>query len=189
MQGRTLGKLCLLLQLALSSTERVALAEDWICEREMAAAAASEEIPLGVLYAVAMTETGRRGKLHPYALNIQGRTVFAASKDEALAEFIRARREGKSLIDLGCMQINFRYHGAEFTSVAQMLEPAVNVRYAAHFLKELRRREGSWAMAVARYHAGPDNDPAQKRYICAVIQNLVTTGFGAWTPSAREFCR
>ena len=62
-----------------------------------------------------------------------------------------------------------------------MLEPATNVDYAARFLQELKAREGTWTMAVARYHAGPDNDPAQKRYVCRVIANLVATGFGAWT--------
>lgn len=160
-----------------------------ICEREMTAAAAAEHVPLGVLYAVALTETGRKGALHPYALNIEGRTVFAASMSDALAEFKRARRDGRTLIDLGCMQINHHYHGAEFKSVEAMFDPAENVRYAARFLKSLRQREGSWAMAVARYHAGPDNDPAQKRYICAVIRNLVASGFGAWTVEARTFCK
>lgn len=155
----------------------------------MTAAALSEGIPLGILYAVAMTETGRKGNLHPYALNVEGKTIFAASRDEALAQFSTARKSGKKLIDLGCMQINHYYHGAEFSSVAEMLDPAANVRYAARFLKSLHKREGSWAMAVARYHAGPDNDPAQKRYICAVIANLVATGFGAWTPASRQFCR
>jgi len=43
-------------------------------------------------------------------------------------------------------------------------------------------------MAVARYHAGPNNDPAQKRYVCAVIANMVATGFGAMTTNARSFC-
>lgn len=160
-----------------------------ICEREMSIAAAAENVPLGVLYAVAMTETGHKGKLQPYALNIEGKSVVASSKQEALAEFVSARRSGKVLIDLGCMQINHHYHGAEFSSVQAMLDPRTNVRYAAHFLRVLRLREGSWAMAVARYHAGPDNDPAQKRYICAVIGNLAATGFGSWTPQARRFCR
>jgi soluble lytic murein transglycosylase-like protein len=160
-----------------------------ICEREMVAAAADEGIPLGVLYAVGLTETGRKGQLQPYALNVEGRSVLAASRDEALKEFRQARNEGKKLIDLGCMQINHHYHGKEFRSVADMLEPRGNVQYAARFLRELKAREGSWAMAVARYHAGPNNDPAQKRYICAVIRNLVATGFGAWTPKARKFCR
>ena len=60
------------------------------------------------------------------------------------------------------MQINHYFHAEPFASVKAMLDPAANVDYAARFLKELRSREGSWTMAVARYHAGPNNDPAQK---------------------------
>ncbi|MEI8177505.1 transglycosylase SLT domain-containing protein [Aestuariivirga sp.] len=179
----------LLMGVLFEATATAAARTNNICEREMISAAVTEGVPLGVLYAVAMTESGRKGMLHPYALNIEGRTVFASSKREALLEFARARDSGKVLIDLGCMQINHHYHGQEFSSVDAMLEPATNVRYAARFLRDLRHREGSWAMAVARYHAGPNNNPAQKRYICAVIRNLVTTGFGGWTPQARQFCR
>ena len=154
----------------------------------MIAASRAEDIPLGVLYAVGLTETGRNGSLHAYSLNIEGKTVIASSAREAMEHFSMARRDGKRLIDLGCMQINHHYHGSEFSSVEAMLDPHHNVAYAARFLKKLRQREGSWAMAVARYHAGPDNDPAQKRYICAVIRNLVATGFGKWTPASHSFC-
>ena len=93
------------------------------------------------------------------------------------------------LIDVGCMQINHHYHADAFASVTEMFDPHKNVDYAAHFLTRLRQREGSWTMAVARYHAGPNNDPAQKRYVCAVIANMVATGFGAMTPNARSFLR
>ncbi len=186
--GLLLGSGVLSLAL-LSNSPRPAVAEqENICEREMIAASEAEDVPLGVLYAVGLTETGRRGSLHPYALNIEGKSVFAESKGAALAQFTEARREGKTLIDLGCMQINHHYHGAEFDSPSAMLEPRSNVRYAARFLKQLRQREGNWTMAVARYHAGPNNNPAQKRYICAVIRNLAVTGFGSWTPEARHFC-
>lgn len=160
-----------------------------VCEAEMMGAAEKYDIPLGVLYAVGMTETGRKGSLHPFALNIEGKSVFAGSADEALKVFARARKRGAKLIDLGCMQINHHYHGREFESPRDMLTPALNVTYAAKFLKQLRKREGSWTMAVARYHAGPNNNPAQKRYICAVIRNLVASGFGAWTPEAKRFCK
>ncbi len=56
------------------------------------------------------------------------------------------------------------------------------------FLARLHARHDTWYMAVARYHAGPDNDPAQKRYVCRVIANMVATGFGKWTGNARSFC-
>lgn len=158
------------------------------CEREILQAAAKYDVPTGILYAVGLTETGRKGSLQPYALNIAGRAVFARSVQHALEEFEAARREGVKLIDMGCMQINHHYHGDRFADPAQMLDPARNVDYAARFLVQLKRRHQTWSMAVARYHAGPNNDPAQKRYVCRVITNMVATGFGAWTQAAREFC-
>lgn len=159
------------------------------CEREMARAAAKYDVPLGMLYAVGLTETGRGDSLRPYALNIAGDAIYDIDKAEALRLFNNARARGVSLIDVGCMQINHRYHAKNFTSVEAMLEPRANVEYAAQFLTELKQREGSWTMAIARYHAGPDNDAAQKRYVCRVIHNMVATGFGEWTPEAQSFCR
>lgn len=135
-----------------------------------------------------LAETGRKGSLQPYALNIEGKAVFARSMDDAIRTFERARNNGVKLIDLGCMQINHHYHADQFDNVRQMLDPRRNVEYAARFLAELKRRHGSWSMAVARYHAGPKNDPAQKRYVCRVIANLAATGFGKWTEQARQFC-
>lgn len=158
------------------------------CEREIRKAARRHTVPLGVLYAVGLTETGRGGLLQPNAMNIEGESYFARSPQDAVRRFNEARAQGYRLIDIGCMQINHHYHHHAFRSVAHMLDPAANVDYAARFLRRLRKREGSWTMAVARYHAGPDNDPAQKRYVCRVIDRLVSTGFGAWTPEARVFC-
>lgn len=170
-------------------TPRPAVAAAGVCEAEILSAARAYGVPPGILYSVGLTETGRKGALYPYALNIEGRTVYAKSRDAAISEFERARAEGKSLIDLGCMQINHHYHGAEFISVTAMLDPRANVDYAARFLARLHARHETWTMAVARYHAGPNNNPAQKRYVCRVIANLVATGYGAWTPEAKTFCR
>ncbi|QXX74701.1 hypothetical protein MHY1_01517 [Methylovirgula sp. HY1] len=155
----------------------------------MMRAAQKYGVPLGVLYAVGLTETGRRGSLSPYALNIEGPSFFPRSLPDALRLYAQARKEGVKLIDIGCMQINHLYHGSHFRSVAEMFDPHENVDYAAQFLKELRLKEGSWTLAAARYHAGPDNNPAQKQYVCAVITNMVASGFGRWTPNARNFCR
>jgi soluble lytic murein transglycosylase-like protein len=155
----------------------------------MALAAQKYGVPLGMLYAVGLTETGRSDSLQPYALNIDGRAFYDDAKGEALTRFRSALAAGAKLIDVGCMQINHYFHGRNFRSVEQMFEPAANVDYAARFLKELKAREGTWTMAVARYHAGPDNDPAQKRYVCRVIANMVATGFGAWTIQSQAFCQ
>jgi soluble lytic murein transglycosylase-like protein len=154
----------------------------------MARAARDYGVPTGVLYAVALTETGAGGRLAPWALNIEGRTVIAATRTEALAAFDEARARGHTLIDLGCMQVNHHYHHRAFPSVEAMFDPAANVRYAARFLRDLHRRTGSWTGAVARYHAGPANVIAQARYICRVTRHLIAQGFGRWTPEAKQFC-
>ncbi|MDO9428527.1 MAG: transglycosylase SLT domain-containing protein [Methylobacterium sp.] len=160
-----------------------------VCEREMASAATKHGVPLGVLYAVGLTESGNRGSLQPYAMNIAGKAYFGTNAADVLARLAEAQRGGVKLVDLGCMQINHHYHRAKFASLEGMIDPAQNVEYATRFLKELKAREGSWTLAVARYHAGPNNNPAQKTYVCRVIANMVASGFGTWTPGARSFCQ
>jgi soluble lytic murein transglycosylase-like protein len=159
------------------------------CEREMARAAAASGVPLNVLYSVGLTETGRRGELGPYDMNVDGREVHSGSLGEAMARFAAARAEGAKFIDVGCMQINVHFHGENFRSLAEMFDPAKNVDYAANFLKGLRAEAGSWTLAVARYNAGPGNPAAERTYVCAVIRNMVASGFGQWTDGARALCR
>jgi soluble lytic murein transglycosylase-like protein len=159
------------------------------CEREMTRAAAQNGVPLNVLYSVGLTETGRRGELSPYDMNIDGQDVHSASLPEAMARFHQAKGRGAKLIDIGCMQINQYWHGSDFRSLSEMFDPARNVEYAASFLKVLRAEEGSWTLAVARYNAGPGNASAEKTYVCAVIRNMVASGFGRWTANARALCQ
>lgn len=174
--------------LATASFTSDALASAGACEREIQAAAAKYGVPEGILYSVGLTETGRKGSLYAYAMNVEGKAYYPASTQEALAVFEAAQREGRKLIDIGCMQINHHFHGENFSSAQEMFEPRRNVEYAAKFLRNLHGRHETWTMAVARYHAGPNNDPAQKKYVCRVISNLVVTGYGKWTPNASTFC-
>lgn len=159
-----------------------------VCERYVSRAARDYGIPISVLYAVGLTESGKKGKLNPYAMNIEGEPRFPDTVESALHELRDAQRRGIRLIDVGCMQINHYYHRENFPSDRAMFDPAQNVEYAASFLKSLKAKHKTWAMAVARYHAGPDNDVAQKQYVCRVIRNMVATGGGKWTPAAKAFC-
>jgi soluble lytic murein transglycosylase-like protein len=158
------------------------------CEREIARAAARYDIPLAVFYAVGLNETGWKGRLQPYSMNVDGRAVASATLADALARFYAAKAAHARMIDIGCMQINHHYHAEHFASLEAMFDPAQNIDYAARFLHDLKQRERTWTMAVARYNAGPDNNPAQKRYVCGVMTKMVTSGFGAWTESAKNFC-
>lgn len=160
-----------------------------MCEREIHSAAQRYGIPEGILYSVGLTETGRKGSLYPYALNIEGKPFFPATEEDALRQVAAAKMAGAKLIDIGCMQINQYFHGENFPSIKAMFDPRANVEYAAKFLQALHNQHETWTMAVARYHAGPNNNPAQKVYVCRVIANLVATGYGKWTSNAANFCQ
>jgi soluble lytic murein transglycosylase-like protein len=160
-----------------------------MCEREMTRAAALNDVPLNVLYSVGLTETGRKGELSPFDMNIDGKDVHSTSAAEAMARFDQAKARGAKLIDIGCMQINHHWHAADFASLREMFDPVRNVEYAARFLKTLRAEEGSWTLAVARYNAGPNNPAAERTYVCAVIHNMIASGFGRWTANASALCR
>jgi soluble lytic murein transglycosylase-like protein len=164
-------------------------AQPELCEEQMTRAAQQHDIPLNILYSVGLTETGQRGTLRPYDMNVDGRPVHSDTLEEALQRFALERARGAKLIDIGCMQINHRWHASHFSSLSEMFDPAHNVEYAANFLKTLKAQEGNWTFAVARYNAGPDNPKAQKIYVCAVIAHMVASGMGEWTPNARTFCR
>ena len=145
-------------------------------------------VPMGVFYAVGLVESGHKGLLDPYAMNIDGRPVFAGSLERALKIVADAKAAGARLIDVGCMQVNEHYHGRNFSSLREMFDPVANIEYASRFLRELQARHRTWTLAVARYHAGPDKTIEQKRYVCAVAGRMVATGLARWTENARAFC-
>lgn len=109
----------------------------------------SYAIPSGLLKSITSVESGNK----PYALNIEGKTIIANSKEEAARIVRYYQNEGITNIDLGIAQINLRWHGKHFSSISEMLEPKSNLEYAAKFLNELYRKHGSWNKAVRHYHS------------------------------------
>lgn len=106
-------------------------------------------IPAGLLGAIALVESGYK----PYALNIAGRSLIAENKSEALYRVKKALAEGITNIDVGVMQINWRWHNENFDSLEKMLEPKANIDYAADLLLALRGKHGDWHTAIRRYHS------------------------------------
>ena len=108
---------------------------------------------------MALAESGRwladEGTTRPWPWTITSGSdsFFLPSKPDALRKVHELLSQGRSNIDVGCMQINLGYHGAAFGSIAEALEPAANVAYGAQFLKQLREETRSWARATARYHS------------------------------------
>jgi hypothetical protein len=64
-------------------------------------------------------------------------------------------------VDIGLMQINWKFHGRHFESVAQLFEPEVNVKYAAQYLQKLLREHQTIEQAVAFYHSNTQSYQAK----------------------------
>lgn len=128
------------------------------CESLAEAAARQEGIPPGLLSAIARTESGRGDgaggiEAWPWTLNQGGKGSFHDSRDAAMDHLQNLLAQGVQNVDIGCMQLNYRWHHDGFPSVAAMMEPEQNTRYAARFLRALHDRYGSWEAATAAYHS------------------------------------
>lgn len=106
-------------------------------------------IPHGLLKSIAIVESN----INPHALNIAGKAFYGQNKEETRREVQKYLKRGVTSIDVGCMQLNYKYHGKNFTSVTHMLEPEANIEYAAKFLHSLYKDTGSWGGAVGKYHS------------------------------------
>jgi len=128
-----------------------------LCEAAASRAAQETGIPADVLSAIALTETGRMigGRLRPWpwAANLEGQGHWFDTAEDALAFAHEQLAAGRHSFDLGCFQINWRWHGAQFTSPRALLDPMEGARYAARFLHRLHTEFGSWEAAAGAYHS------------------------------------
>ena len=128
-----------------------------LCEAAARSAAAQTGVPLEVLQAIALTETGRRSggavRPWPWAVNLEGAGHWFSSNDEAVAFARTAAGSGATSFDVGCFQINFRWHGVNFPSIEAMFQPEDNALYAARFLQALHDETGDWSLAAGAYHS------------------------------------
>jgi soluble lytic murein transglycosylase-like protein len=106
-----------------------------------------------ILWAVAKAESNYKGGPWPWTINVNGKGYYFPSQEKA-KKFLKALAPDKKYkVDVGCMQINWGYHGEDFPYLAKMLNPRANITYAAHFLKRLYQETGNWAKAIAAYHS------------------------------------
>lgn len=128
-----------------------------ICDRAAQQAAQNSGVPLAVLMSIARVETGTpiAGALTPWpwAANVAGKGYFFPNMDEAVAFSAQLIDAGNINFDVGCFQINLRWHSKGFTSLENAFDPAANANYAAGFLARLYQDTGNWSDAVAAYHS------------------------------------
>lgn len=125
-----------------------------LCRDAAATAATETSVPYDVLIAVATVETGRNNQPWPWTVNFGGQGHWYDSVADAARSVDQAVRDGATNIDLGCFQLNYRWHASAFSSAEDMLDPERNATYAAEYLMRHFANTGDWALAAAAYHSG-----------------------------------
>lgn len=147
-------------------------------------------IPDNLLLAIGLQEAGRQvnGQLTiwPWTANSNGKGNFFGSK-EALEAWVRqTQTAGTRSIDVGCMQVNQKWHGRHFASIKEAIDPVSNVDYAARFLISLHAETRDWWQAAGRYHSSTDTHKAI--YLKKLTQNqrLANANAANFADAARD---
>lgn len=162
-----------------------AAAADTICADAAARAARQTGVPPEVLLAIATVESGRRraGRTAPWpwTINDSGTGHFYATRPEAESAAAAILAAGRSSFDIGCFQLNFRWHGNAFASIPAMFDPDANALHAARFLRDLHTESGDWSVAAGAYHSrSPDH---AGRYRSRFDSALAALGGDALAPA------
>lgn len=124
-----------------------------LCDAAAEQAATENGVPLALMRAITRVETGRDHTPWPWTLNVDGQGAWFENAEEAIASAERAVANGVDHVDIGCFQLNLRWHGAHFASLSDMIDPLANARHAARFLSELHTETDDWREAAAAYHS------------------------------------
>lgn len=149
--------LCCLLSLVLLPAGALAAPSAEVCEWAARQAAEEAGVPPDIMGALTLTETGRRldGVVRPWAwsANAEGEGTWFDDPASAVAFAEDRVAQGRTNLDIGCFQLNYRWHGENFSSVAQMFDPLENARYAARFVRQLYTETGDWRAAAGAFHS------------------------------------
>lgn len=128
-----------------------------ICRNAAIKAADRHGVPREVLVAITLVETGtNKGGSYgawPWTVNVAGKGFWLESRAAALLQAQSALARGQPSFDVGCFQLNYKWHGQHFASIDHMFEPGPSGDYAARFLKSLHAETGDWIKAAGHYHS------------------------------------
>ena len=140
-----------------------------LCDAAAEAAARAARVPLSVMRAITRVETARARDPWPWTVNVEGQGHWFETRAEAETFVARAMAGGARSIDIGCFQINHRWHGAAFGSISEMFDPQRNAAYAARFLRALHDESGDWSVAAGWFHS---RTPERARRYRARVERL-----------------
>lgn len=147
-----------------------------LCRQAAIASADRHGVPRDVMLAITTVETRtRRDGLSgpwPWTVNVEGKGDWFDTPGAALKHAKSALRAGRTSFDSGCFQLNYRWHGEHFASVADMFDPMLSGDYAARFLRSLYGESGDWLVAAGHYHSRTPRHAT--RYRSHIVQAMRT---------------
>jgi hypothetical protein len=151
-----------------------------LCEAAARHAAEATGVPLSVLQAIALAESGRdtggTQRPWPWTVNYGGAGFWYDSSEEAQLAVSERQALGTTNFDVGCFQLNHRWHAEGFDTLAEMFDPERNALYAAQFLTRLYAETGSWSDAAAAYHSRTPEHAARYRARFEELRNGLEAG-------------
>lgn len=128
-------------------------------------------VPASLLYAVALAESGRTLELAgrrvvrpwPWTLNVGGKGYYFETREDAWTALRAHRAAGQRSIDIGLMQVNWRWHADRLKDPYAALDPYYSLRVAAQILRDCQGETGDWWAAVGCYHAPGTGEAARAR--------------------------
>lgn len=176
----TYSTIYLIFSLLVWSTSTAAQTPDMqLCDQSIETVSKSTFVPQSVLLKIARLESGRRVQDQtvswPWTLNNAGKGYYFSSKSAASRKLRKLRAAGKKNIDVGCMQLNIRWHSRYFADIDAMLSPFENVSYAAKYLEQLYHETGSWEKTVKYYHS---RNPKFNSVYFAKFRNMAEPDLG-----------
>ena len=135
------------------------------CEKVIETIEDLTDIPKNLLLSIGKSESGRILKnnkhvIWPWTVNHAGKSLFFDTKKQ-MKKYVLENVEKKDFnLDVGCMQINLKWHKNNFKKISDMFAVEPNVSYAASFLLQLKNKHGSWDKAIKHYHS---SDPKKNK--------------------------
>lgn len=137
------------------------------------------QTPDGLVRAIALAESARWDPLDarsipwPWTVNNGGAGTHYATKEAAIQAVLDLQAQGETNIDVGCMQINLRWHGENFQSLHQAFDPNYNMKVAAGILSNQYRAHRDWGTASGNYHsATPHLHTRYRKKVDALLASL-----------------
>ncbi|KRW83711.1 hypothetical protein [Marinobacter sp. P4B1] len=122
-----------------------------------------------LLFAVTLEESGRIDtesmilRPWPFTLHRNGQKLTFTTKSEAIATIEDWESSGYRNYDIGPLQINRHWHGDRFDKLAELLDVAASVDYAASIIAHAHRKfGGSLVDAAGRYRSWSNSQRASE---------------------------